>query len=112
MVNMSYCRFQNTLLALRECKQHLQEMANGAEEALSRDEKGACVELAKEAISFLRDLLENEVDKDDLNIWAFTSHQSTDLIVGAVEYLCEASKVVEDDTDDWDAATKSYVPRK
>lgn len=103
MINMSYCRFQNTLLALREAKNHLIDMSNGGEEPLSGDEKEACISLAQESISFLRDLLENEVDRNDLNIWAFTSSGSTDLIIGAVESICEqAANNAEDEEEDED----------
>jgi hypothetical protein len=44
--NMSYCRFSNTLSALRECDEALGEMRNPAEE-LSEDEQKAFEKLVK-----------------------------------------------------------------
>ena len=36
MANMSYCRFQNTLLALQDCKEALDEIQDGNEEELPK----------------------------------------------------------------------------
>lgn len=48
MANMSYCRFQNTSLALRDCKEALDEIRHGNEEELPKkgsDEHWAMVHL-------------------------------------------------------------------
>lgn len=53
-INMSYCRFANTLAALRECSQTLEEGAPDPLASLSREEAQAarrlfelCAELAQ-----------------------------------------------------------------
>ena len=57
-MNMSYCRFQNTVMALQQC----QEDWNGdGEERLSRNEQRA----KKQLIQMCRDIAEMEEDDDD-----------------------------------------------
>ena len=46
MANMSYCRFQNTLKALRDCRDALGEL-NDFEKELSSDEANAAKKLLK-----------------------------------------------------------------
>ena len=45
MANMSYCRFENTLSDLRDCKYALQESENGEGDDLSQTEMRARKEL-------------------------------------------------------------------
>ena len=45
-INMSYCRFENTLAALRECNEALQEGVNPLDD-LSDSEKKAAKRLLK-----------------------------------------------------------------
>ena len=49
-MNMSYCRFNNTVLAMKECMEALQSVEAG-EEVLSKDELRSAVEFAKLSIS-------------------------------------------------------------
>ena len=46
-INMSYCRFQNTLLALQECRDALAETGLEPFEELSDDERKAAKKLMK-----------------------------------------------------------------
>jgi len=50
MSNMSYCRFHNTLLDLRDCEEHLWD------EDLSEDEERARARLIRICISIARDI--------------------------------------------------------
>ena len=47
MSNMSYCRFHNTLLALRDCRHILDEMPYAEHDPLSEDELQSSIELIK-----------------------------------------------------------------
>lgn len=42
---MSYCAFQNTRGSLNQCKRFLEALESGEDEALSLDEKKACIDL-------------------------------------------------------------------
>lgn len=46
-INMSYCRFQNTLLALEECRDALEDAGPDPFEELSNDERKAAKKLMK-----------------------------------------------------------------
>lgn len=50
---MSYCRFQNTLSDLRDCRQALESLADGDESALSSDELEAATSMIHECLNFL-----------------------------------------------------------
>jgi hypothetical protein len=50
MANMGYCRFQNTLIDLRDCADVLEEEGS----ALSDDEEQAKVQMVKECKRFIR----------------------------------------------------------
>jgi hypothetical protein len=67
---MSYCRFHNTLLDLRDCHGAIMEMAGGEVEGgekLSRDELRAAKDLAIEAVRFLETLAEySNFDCEDI----------------------------------------------
>ena len=61
MANMSYCRFENTLNALRDCHQAMKDQADTGEE-LSKTELEArdqllnlCTEIAGEADQLIED---------------------------------------------------------
>lgn len=56
MPNMSYCRFQNTLLAFADCRSAVDEMVEDPMHCrpLSREELRAAKALAQEAIDFLQ----------------------------------------------------------
>ena len=54
MSNMSYCRFQNTLADLFDCRQTLDEMRHGNVDPLSRKELLAAKALAQEAADLLQ----------------------------------------------------------
>ena len=100
-INMSYCRFQNTLLAVRECAGDLGEMIDGQGEPLSREERSACVNLAEEMIEFLRMLDECSggglSDDDDIRVGDLDC--STDRIENAVDSI-SAMAGSEDDDDE------------
>lgn len=70
MANMSYCRFHNTLLDLRDCHGAMMELAAGEAEGgekLSREELRAAKELAIEAVRFLETLAEySNFDCEDI----------------------------------------------
>ena len=100
-INMSYCRFQNTLLAVRECAGDLGDMMNGQGEPLSREERRACVALAEEMIEFLR-MLDESSDSglsDDEDIRVGDLDCSTDRIENAVDSI-SAMAGSDDDEDD------------
>ena len=86
MINMSYCRFHNTLLALREAKNHLIDMSNGGEEPLSGDEKEACINLLAEAADLLV-MFDCDVDIQ------------MDGIIDSVNLMCEQAED-EDEIED------------
>ena len=46
-INMSYCRFQNTLIALRECKDAIAEADANLFEGLSEEEHKAAIKLIR-----------------------------------------------------------------
>lgn len=100
-INMSYCRFQNTLLAVKECAGDLGDMIDGHGEPLSREERRACVELAEEMIEFLRMLDDSSggglSDDDDIRVGDLDC--STVRIKHAVD-LISAMAGSEDDEDD------------
>lgn len=100
-INMSYCRFQNTLLAVKECAGDLGDMIEGRGEPLSREERKACVELAEEMIEFLRMLDDSSGGglSDDEDIRVGDLDCSTDRIENAVDSIC-ATAGSEDDEDD------------
>lgn len=100
-INMSYCRFQNTLLAVQECSADLGNMLEGQGETLSREERRACVELAEEMIEFLRMLDECSSDglSDDEDICVVDLDCSTDRIKNAVDAI-SAMAGSEDDEDE------------
>lgn len=60
MPNMSYCRFQNTLSDLRDCREALEQLmgTDPSAEPLSREEIVAAARLAAECGEFLRILVE------------------------------------------------------
>lgn len=60
MANMSYCRFQNTFLDLRDCLRALQE--EGIEGIESADERAAAADLVKLAQTFINEYNESETD--------------------------------------------------
>ena len=100
-VNMSYCRFRNTLLAVRECAGDIGDMIEGRGEAFSREERKACVELAEEMIEFLQMLDESSGGglSDDEDIRVSDLDCSTDRIENAVDCV-SAMAGSEDDEDD------------
>ena len=57
-MNMSYCRFQNTVLALQQCQA---DWDGDGEYPLSRDEQRA----KKQLIQMCRDIAEMEDEEDD-----------------------------------------------
>lgn len=62
MSNMSYCRFQNTLLDLRDCHQNL------AGVQMAEDEQSARARLVQTCVHILEelDLLKHEISKDEI----------------------------------------------
>jgi len=95
MSNMSYCRFQNTLLDLQDCRVALEEMTTGNEGPLSRDELRAAKALAQEAADLLQLL-------SDYSGQSFEDLIDTDGFSDAIEQInAEAkSENFEDDCDD------------
>ena len=57
-MNMSYCRFENTLAALRECDEAMAESANPLDE-LSESERKA----AKRLLKLCREMADNYGDE-------------------------------------------------
>lgn len=69
MANMSYCRFQNTALALEVCEEILEEMADGDPARLSEAELHAAQRLVTSCLNIVqllaeRGSLEFEPDMD------------------------------------------------
>jgi hypothetical protein len=48
-MNMGYCRFENTLLALKECENHLYEKLSESEERAKIELIALCQSIAEEA---------------------------------------------------------------
>ena len=76
-MNMSYCRFQNTVTDFRYCANALEEMENGNTDggsALSQDELSAAKTLSSEALDLVLRLAESVgkdiADMDDADIRA------------------------------------------
>ena len=63
MINMSYCRFHNTNLALDEC---LEDLVDG--QPLSEEELYECKSLFENVVDFL-DGEFIEIDRDAFNEW-------------------------------------------
>jgi hypothetical protein len=103
-INMSYCRFQNTLLAVRECAGDLGEMIEGQGAPFSRSERKACIELAEEMIEFLRMLDEASgvglSDDEDIRVGDLDC--STGRIELAVDSICEMAAIDDESGDDED----------
>lgn len=87
MINMSYCRFQNTLLALRECRNAFVELQSEGGAPLSRDELAAAKRLLIEAAEMLTDVTGNECEIgeddivaaiDDVQTWATDNASDAD----------------------------------
>lgn len=57
MMNMSYCRFENTLLALRECTEHLEDDLEDKFELRAREK---LIKLCKEIAEDYSDDLDDE----------------------------------------------------
>ena len=74
-MNMSYCRFENTNIALWDCSYVLQAIQNGEPDDLSRSEKVARLELimlCKEIVDeyyeeYCSDGYNTDVDKTETN---------------------------------------------
>jgi hypothetical protein len=79
-MNMSYCRFQNTLTDLRDCKNALEEiLGNDTDtevDALSRDEEEAAIDLISLANDIVLMIRENLGlgDRDDLTDSDIAAH--------------------------------------
>ena len=58
-MNMSYCRFRNTLNDLKDCQEALEEIMNGKGEALSPEELRA----AKRLIGISQEIADYEEDE-------------------------------------------------
>lgn len=58
MANMSYCRFQNTALALSTCEEVLEDMVDGDPERLSDDELSAAQRLVTSCLNIVQLLAE------------------------------------------------------
>ena len=67
MANMSYCRFYNTNLDMRDC---IQALYDGEE--LSDDEFKACKSMFENVLEFLEDNNICEVYWDEFNNWLDT----------------------------------------
>lgn len=64
MANMSYCRFHNTNIDMRDCIDALYD-----EEALSDDEFIACKNMFESVLEFFEDYDVCKVDWDEFNHW-------------------------------------------
>ncbi|MGO1069591.1 hypothetical protein [Lysobacter sp. CA199] len=58
MSNMSYCRFQNTALALKDCESVLEELADGDPARLSDEELRAAQRLVTSCLNIVQFLAE------------------------------------------------------
>lgn len=71
MSNMSYCRFQNTARDLYDCETSLEEMIDGIDTALSREELKAANRLVVSCLSIVQKIADAgnvvSVDLDELN---------------------------------------------
>ncbi len=98
-MNMSYCRFQNTLAAFKECTEDIGDMMEGRSEALSREERRACCQLAEEALTFLQLLCQaspNADWQDDDGTTIEDYDISDDAIESSVNAICETAGSDED----------------
>lgn len=68
MSNMSHCRFQNTSGDLDDCQNALEGLANGDEQALSRDELYAAKRLVNTCLDIVTVVAEHiGIDIDELD---------------------------------------------
>ena len=58
MSNMAYCRFQNSVLALKDCEGIFEEMLDGNPEPLSDEELAAAQQLAAGCLNIVQMLAE------------------------------------------------------
>ena len=67
MPNMSYCRFQNTLGDLRDCKRALEEIMYEEGDPLSNDEYHACCHMIDVCVELIADLCDETGHELSLN---------------------------------------------
>jgi hypothetical protein len=84
MPNMSYCRFQNTLMDFEDCKDALEELATDGGK-LSAEELRAAKALAIEAREFLTLICESaNIDFEDID--------SDAKLEGALDFIVEQAR--------------------
>lgn len=92
-MNMSYCRYRNTLNAMTDCANDLEERCNGdAADMLDHEEFEAACQLALQAqrlINLIRKTGTFDTDQD------LTSDQIHDAIAAIDEDACEQRKIEE-----------------
>lgn len=96
MGNMSYCRFQNTLTDLMDCKDALESLSVGdtrdGGEKLSADELRAAKRLVAECLNILELF---ELDDDD-----YTAHNVEDMLNKTLDDWNDAIKQEGEDDDE------------
>src|SRR5512139_2548707 len=67
MANMSYCRFENTTHALRDCVYAMENLMEGTDAQLSVGEQMKAIELADLAMRYL-ELFVDELGEDSIEV--------------------------------------------
>lgn len=89
-MNMSYCKFQNTRLAFKDCLETLKGMEDHTEQPLSTAELMAAKALATQAFEFVEILL----DQVGMELAGVTARE----IAEAMDNLQENARTEKDDS--------------
>lgn len=94
-MNMSYCRFHNTDLALQDCLGELEEMQAGAGGKLSDAELRAAKGLAIDCMRFVELLLDTDIEANGEEVKESLLEDRVDYAQASADY-----KEEEEDEDD------------
>lgn len=92
-MNMSYCRFHNTDLALQDCLGELEEMQAGAGSKLSDAELRAAKGLAIDCMRFVELLLDTDIEANGEEV-------KESLLEDRVDYAQASADYKEEEEDD------------
>lgn len=94
-MNMSYCRYRNTLTDLRDCVSDLEERCNGdAADHLSREEFEALCQIALQAQRLTNMIRERGTFDTDQDL---TSDEIHDVIANIDQHACDQSEITAED---------------
>ena len=91
MMNMSYCRFENTLKALQEARKTWRDFEKGEIEPLSESELQSLKDLMHEMSSFLEEVFETDLTEAIDEDWDQVEEKIDDC-----QALCENPEPMED----------------